>query len=188
MRWTALLANDERGQGRTAKSCGPDVSTLTSSWRQCWCIALTTVTKRPDHRGEREGNRKTIAQGMPVAGSTCSDFARVLFSLHARLWVLVGTRHSLRPLIFEGHRFRSARARSRRGRKTLVCATAVRPAPRFVASSSPVLGINRRIRLRNIAGTQVHMYANEMGLEPDFQILARAGTAMIVLRRSTRAA
>jgi hypothetical protein len=102
MRWTALLANDERGQGRTAKSCGPDVSTLTSSWRQCWCIALTTVTKRPDHRGEREGNRKTIAQGMPVAGFTCSDFARVLFSLHARLWVLVGTRHSLRPLIFEG--------------------------------------------------------------------------------------
>jgi hypothetical protein len=139
MRWTALLANDERGQGRTAKSCGPDVSTLTSSWRQCLCIALTTVTKRPDHRGEREGNRKTIAQGMPVAGFTCSDFARVLFSLHARLWVLVGTRHSLRPLIFEGHRFvQPGRVRAA-GRKTLVCATAVRfSAPvrrQFVASS-----------------------------------------------------
>jgi len=25
----------------------------------------TTVTKKPDHRGERGGNRKTIAQGMP---------------------------------------------------------------------------------------------------------------------------
>jgi hypothetical protein len=23
-----------------------------------------TVTRKPDHRGEREGNRKTIAQGM----------------------------------------------------------------------------------------------------------------------------
>jgi hypothetical protein len=185
MRWTALLANDERGQGRTAKSCGPDVSTLTSSWRQCLCIALTTVTKRPDHRGEREGNRKTIAQGMPVAGFTCSDFARVLFSLHARLWVLVGTRHSLRPLIFEGHRFRSARARSRRGEENS-CLRYRGKVQR--ASSSPVLGINRRIRLRNIAGTRVHMYANEMGLEPDFQILARDGTAMIVLRRNTREA
>ena len=32
------------------------------------------------------------------------------------------------------------------------------------------------------------MYANEMGIEPDFQILARDGTAMIVLRRNTREA
>jgi hypothetical protein len=28
-------------------------------------IALATVTKKPDHRGEHEGNRKTIAQGRP---------------------------------------------------------------------------------------------------------------------------
>jgi hypothetical protein len=43
----ALAATDERGLGRTAKSCGPDVSTLTLSWRQCFRIAPTTVTKRP---------------------------------------------------------------------------------------------------------------------------------------------
>jgi hypothetical protein len=38
------------------------------------------VTTKPDHRGEHEGNRHTIVQGMPVAGFTCGDFARVLFS------------------------------------------------------------------------------------------------------------
>src|SRR5580700_2137029 len=47
---------------RTAKSCGPDASTLASSWRS---YPLTTVTNKPDHRGEHEGNRKTIARGMP---------------------------------------------------------------------------------------------------------------------------
>jgi hypothetical protein len=28
-------------------------------------IPLATVAKEPDHRGEHEGNRKTIARGMP---------------------------------------------------------------------------------------------------------------------------
>jgi hypothetical protein len=56
---------DEQCCTRTAKSCGPDSSTLESSWRQCLRIALATVTTKPDHRGEREGNCKTIAQGMP---------------------------------------------------------------------------------------------------------------------------
>ena len=32
------------------------------------------------------------------------------------------------------------------------------------------------------------MYANEMGAEPNFEIHARDGTAMIVLRRNTREA
>ena len=55
-------------QKRTAKSCGPDASTLVSSWRS---DLLATVAKEPDHRGEHEGNRKTIAQGMPgVSGVT----------------------------------------------------------------------------------------------------------------------
>ena len=30
-------------------------------------IALMMVTKKPDHQEEREGNRKTIAQGRPIA-------------------------------------------------------------------------------------------------------------------------
>jgi hypothetical protein len=47
---------------RTAKSCGPDASTLASSWRS---DPPATVAKESDHRGEHEGNRKTIARGMP---------------------------------------------------------------------------------------------------------------------------
>ena len=39
---------------RTAKSCGPDAPTLASSWRD---LLLTTVTTKPGHRGEHEGNR-----------------------------------------------------------------------------------------------------------------------------------
>jgi hypothetical protein len=42
---------------RTVKSYGPDASTLASSWRQCLRIALTTVTRKPDRRGEYEGTR-----------------------------------------------------------------------------------------------------------------------------------
>jgi hypothetical protein len=47
------------------------------------------VTKEPDHRGEREVSRKTIARGMP-GDFRCDrgDYARVLyFILHARLRV-----------------------------------------------------------------------------------------------------
>jgi len=40
---------------RTAKSCGPDASTPASSWRET--ISPMTVTRKPDHRGEHEGNR-----------------------------------------------------------------------------------------------------------------------------------
>jgi hypothetical protein len=28
-------------------------------------ITLATVARKPDHRGDHEGNRNTIAQGMP---------------------------------------------------------------------------------------------------------------------------
>jgi len=33
--------------------------------RDAFRIALATVTKKPDHRGERGVSRKTIARGMP---------------------------------------------------------------------------------------------------------------------------
>jgi hypothetical protein len=48
-------AFDERRLRRTAKSCGPDASTPASSWRMHF--PPMTVTKKPDHRGEHEGNR-----------------------------------------------------------------------------------------------------------------------------------
>src|SRR5579871_725392 len=50
---------------RTAKSCGPDLSTLRSTWRRCERITPGTVTKQPDHRGEHEAAVKTVAQETP---------------------------------------------------------------------------------------------------------------------------
>jgi len=41
------MRKDEAQVVRTAKSCGPDLSTLRSSERQCLRIALATVTKSP---------------------------------------------------------------------------------------------------------------------------------------------
>src|SRR5439155_9685765 len=59
-----------------------------------------TVTNKPDHRGEHEGNRKTIARGMPgLLRCTCGDYARVLTSHFAREAMgAASIRHSLRPL------------------------------------------------------------------------------------------
>jgi hypothetical protein len=47
---------------RTVKSCGLDASTLALSR---WNDPPMMVAKKPDHQREHEGNRKTIAQGMP---------------------------------------------------------------------------------------------------------------------------
>jgi hypothetical protein len=47
-------AADESTSLRTAKSCGPDASTPASSLRSG---AQATVTRKPDHRGEREISR-----------------------------------------------------------------------------------------------------------------------------------
>jgi hypothetical protein len=50
----ARSAQDESALLRTEKSCGPDASTPASSWQ---LTLPATVTKKPDHRGEYEGNR-----------------------------------------------------------------------------------------------------------------------------------
>jgi hypothetical protein len=63
-----------------------------------------TVANKPGHRGEHEGNRKTIAQGMPgVSGVTVVTNSRVFSTREAA--GAPGARHSLRPLIPEGGRF-----------------------------------------------------------------------------------
>jgi hypothetical protein len=50
---------------RTAKSCGLDASTLALTGDNALhCAGM--VTTKPDHQREHEGNRKTIAQGMPA--------------------------------------------------------------------------------------------------------------------------
>src|SRR5436853_4635243 len=86
---------------RTAKSCGSDVPMLASSLRE---EAQMTVSNKPGHREEHEGNRKTIARGMP-GDFRCDrgDYARVLTLLIAReASGALGARHSLRPLNSQG--------------------------------------------------------------------------------------
>src|SRR6266513_3971102 len=97
---------------RTAKSCGSDAPMLASSLRE---EAQATVSNKPGHRGEHEGNRKTIARGMP-GDFRCDrgDYTRVLTSLIAReASGALGARHSLRPLNFQGQDFKAKLARRR---------------------------------------------------------------------------
>ena len=54
---------DEQRVKRTAKSCGPDASTL--AFKLVRGISLATVTTKPDHRGDHVISRNTIARGMP---------------------------------------------------------------------------------------------------------------------------
>src|SRR5438552_18682933 len=68
---------------RTAKSCGSDAPMLASSLRE---DAQMTVSNKPGHRGEHEGNRKTIARGMPgETGVTVVTMLVCFFISHARL-------------------------------------------------------------------------------------------------------
>ena len=48
-------AADESAHLRTAKSCGPDASMV--GVKLVEEIPPATVTNKPDHRGERKGNR-----------------------------------------------------------------------------------------------------------------------------------
>jgi hypothetical protein len=106
----AESAVDEGRMKRTAKSCGPDAPTLASSSREPR-LSRAMVANKPGHQGEREGNRKTIAQGMPVEpGEPVADYP-VHFLHEPR--VIKDTRHSLRPLLIEGHRSAANLGRSR---------------------------------------------------------------------------
>ena len=42
-----------------------------------------TVAKKPDHRGEHEGNRKTIARGMPGVSGVTVAHLRLVFAAGA---------------------------------------------------------------------------------------------------------
>jgi hypothetical protein len=69
-----------------------------------------TVTTKPGHRGEHEGNRKTIARGMPGdSGVTVVTNARAFYTTRAAAGA-PGARHSLRPLISEGGTASTTRA------------------------------------------------------------------------------
>src|SRR5919201_507551 len=83
---------------RTAKSCGPGAATLASI--RPACAGLATVTIKAAHRGEHEGNRKTIARGKPgCLGCTCQTRVHLsLLSAHGDAGA-VGARLSLRPCV-----------------------------------------------------------------------------------------
>ena len=49
------------------------------------CITPAMVARKPGHQGEREGNRKTIAQGMPVDPGGPVVTTRCIFLHHTRL-------------------------------------------------------------------------------------------------------
>jgi hypothetical protein len=53
----ASCATDESALLRTEKSCGPDASMVGVKLVMMLRIIRATVTTKPDHRGEYEGNR-----------------------------------------------------------------------------------------------------------------------------------
>jgi hypothetical protein len=67
-------------------------------WRQVArnYFHAATVTTKPGHRGEHEGNRKTIVQGMPVETGEPVATTRAFFAPTGAS----DTRHSLRPLFW----------------------------------------------------------------------------------------
>ena len=91
---------------RTAKSCGPDAPTLVSSLRVM--IRKRRWQESPVTGESTKETVKTIAQGMlecfgePVVTNSC-----VYFYFTREAMGATGTRHSLRPLFFEG-RFRNS--------------------------------------------------------------------------------
>ncbi len=94
-------AFDERRGLRTAKSCGPDAPTLASSCAEF--IRGATVANKPGHRGEREGNRNTIAQGKPDDPVEPVVLPPCFFCTGPM--GAIGTRLSLRPLFREGAKY-----------------------------------------------------------------------------------
>jgi hypothetical protein len=102
------------------------------------------VTRKPDHRGEHEGNRKTIAQGMPeCSGEPVDDF---VLSLHETMGAS-GTRHSLRPLTFLGcMKLQNSGAVCRENAGACLTVIANDPARISEAASGALLNIPRGIQ------------------------------------------
>ena len=77
--------------GRTAREADGEVVwfwRLDAGVKLVRGISLATVTTKPDHREDHEGNRKTIARGMPgVSGVTVVTMLVCFLFLHMRLRV-----------------------------------------------------------------------------------------------------
>ena len=100
MRWTLSGAADERLSLRTAKSCGPDASTLASSWREA------TSSGHGDNKARSPGRARRkpltpLRAGMP--GSPVRPVVTTLVCFLFFAYEAAGassTRHSPRPLNF----------------------------------------------------------------------------------------
>src|SRR6201990_1702512 len=94
---SAVQTAQAKTRQRTAKSCGPGAATL-ASIRPARAGTATVATKAV-HRGEHEGNRKTIARGKPgCLGCTCQTRVRSSLPIAHGAAGAVGARLSLRPL------------------------------------------------------------------------------------------
>jgi hypothetical protein len=110
MRWTLMAPQDERCCKRTAKSWRPDTPTLVSS------LPVTAGRRRwqqsPAHRGDHEGNRNTIAQGMPECfGQPVVTMLVCFHFLHTRLRVRPKHPAFPAPSLIQGRRCGRTRAR-----------------------------------------------------------------------------
>jgi hypothetical protein len=89
--------SDERGLKRTAKSCGSGAPKQALRSRDTSCERRRQPSK--GHRGERDINRNTIAQGMPIDPAEPVVTAACVFCCRRAMGEVI-TRHSLRPLRF----------------------------------------------------------------------------------------
>src|SRR5690348_12395770 len=109
MRWTLWLVEDEGEHKRTAKARGPDSPTLESSSQ----VAMSALTgfdtpcgrwwlKSPAHQGERAISRKPSRRECRTVRRTCGDLLACFLPFARKAAGATNTRHSLRPLNFEG--------------------------------------------------------------------------------------
>jgi hypothetical protein len=86
MRWTQAALLTRARILRTAKSCGPDIPTLMSSWRQCYALRWRRRQQSPVSGASTKETVKTIARGMPgVSGVTVVTNSCAFYTLRARL-------------------------------------------------------------------------------------------------------
>src|SRR6266446_5892384 len=103
---------------RTAKSCGSDAPIV--GVKPVRRSAGDGVKKR-GHRGEHEGNRKTIARGMPGCSGVTVVTMLVCFLHFAREAAGASrARHSLRPPFPKGGTFKS-KTRAKRAARSRSC-------------------------------------------------------------------
>jgi hypothetical protein len=154
-------AADESAFLRTAKSCGPGASMVGVKLRGS--VHEVMVTKKPDHQGEHEVNRNTIACGNAgCPGATVVTNARAYYSTRAAAGA-TGTRHSPLPLL--GQRIQAQLGRiASRERKVISVVGWAKPTGR--ANARPMTGSACPPRSRMVGTAQERLW-------PSLRLLSR---------------